>query len=181
LVATADRTSDTAYVLAPGDSRQQLARILNAAYADGLLSENTLLHRLDVLFGSRLIDPRKLVGDLSRRARRPAPAARLLSMIRTRIHERLHPPPRPPMLLALDWSGAVQQELYVGRSYRCDVRLESSQVSRCHARLVFRDGAWVVQDLESLNGTAVNGKPVGRCRLEPGDDVAFADEHVRVD
>jgi FHA domain len=168
-------------VLAPGHSRQQLARTLNAAYADGLLSHRTLLQRLDLLFASRLIDPRQLVGDLSRRARRPHPPARLLSAIRTRIHDRIHPASRPPMLLALDWSGIAQSELFVGRSSRCDVRLESGQVSRCHARLLYRDGAWVVQDLESLNGTTVNGKPVGRCRLEPGDDVAFANEHVRID
>jgi pSer/pThr/pTyr-binding forkhead associated (FHA) protein len=61
------------------------------------------------------------------------------------------------------------------------VRLHSREVSRRHARLLFRDGAWIVQDLESLNGAAVNGEPIGRCRLAPGDDVAFADEHVRVD
>jgi pilus assembly protein CpaF len=105
----------------------------------------------------------------------------LLRAIRTRLNVWLGPPKRPPMLLALDWTGVIQQELYVGRSWRCHVRLHSGCVSRQHARLVFRDGSWVVQDLESLNGTAVNGKRVGRCRLEPGDDLAFADEHVRVD
>jgi hypothetical protein len=168
-------------VVAPGRSRQQLARTLNAAYADGLLSEHTLAHRLDLLFGSRLIDPFRLVGDLSRRARGPLPPVRLLGAIRTRLNELFHPAPRPPMLLALDWTGGIPDELYVGRSSRCDVRLLSNQVSRCHARLLFRDGAWVVQDLESLNGTSVNGQRVGRCRLEPGDDVAFADAHVRVD
>jgi pSer/pThr/pTyr-binding forkhead associated (FHA) protein len=54
-------------------------------------------------------------------------------------------------------------------------------VSRRHARLVFRDSCWIVQDLESTNGTAVNGRLVGRCRLAPGDDLAFADAHVRID
>jgi hypothetical protein len=168
-------------VVAPGQSRQQLARTLNAAYADGLLSEHTLVRRLDLLFGSRLIDPKQLIGDLSLRATGPAPRMRLLRAIRARLYEWLRPPQRPPMLLALDWGGGVETELYVGRSWRCDVRLHSGRVSRHHAQLVFRDGAWIVQDLESLNGTAVNGMPVGRCRLEPGDDVAFADEHVRVD
>jgi FHA domain len=168
-------------VVTPGQSRQQLARALNAAYADGLLSEHTLLRRLDLLFGSRLIDPGQLVGDLTVRARRPLPPTRLVRAARTRLYQLLSRQGRPPMLLALDWSGGAETELYVGRSWRCDVQLHSGRVSRHHARLVFRDGTWVVQDLESLNGTAVNGKRVGRCRLEPGDDIAFADEHVRVD
>jgi FHA domain len=167
-------------MLAPGASRQQLASALNAAYADGLLSQRTLLHRLDLLFGSRLIDPSQLIGDLTRRARSPLPPTRLLRTARDRIWRLISRPARIPVLLALDWAGA-QDELYVGRSYRCDVRLPSGRVSRCHARLLFRDGAWIVQDLDSTNGTAVNGKPVGRCRLHPGDDVAFADAHVRID
>ena len=41
--------------------------MLNTAYADGLLSANTLSHRLDQLYGSLLLDPEPLIGDLSQR------------------------------------------------------------------------------------------------------------------
>jgi pSer/pThr/pTyr-binding forkhead associated (FHA) protein len=54
-------------------------------------------------------------------------------------------------------------------------------VSRRHALLRFRDGAWIVRDLESMNGTTVNGSPVVRCRLQPGDQLAFGDEALVVD
>ena len=47
----------------PGSTRHRLARTLNAAYAEGLLSERTLAHRLDILFASALIDPGVLVGE----------------------------------------------------------------------------------------------------------------------
>jgi pilus assembly protein CpaF len=54
-------------------------------------------------------------------------------------------------------------------------------VSRRHARLVFRDGSWVIQDLRSCNGTEVNGLVVGRCELRPGDHVVLGDEHLVID
>jgi hypothetical protein len=163
----------------PGSSRQRLASTLNAAYADGLLSPETLSQRLDLLFGKRLVDPSRLVGDLTTRSSR-TPTTKLLRTAKAWLRESLRRGAREPMLLALDWNGA-QDELHVGRHASCDVRPRSPMVSRRHARLVFRDSCWIVQDLESKNGTAVNGKPVGRCRLAPGDDVAFADEHVLID
>jgi hypothetical protein len=164
----------------PGASRQRLATVLNSAYADGLLSADTLSQRLDLLFGKSLIDPSRLVGDLAGRVPGRGWHAKLLRTTRIWLREAIGVRGRSPMLLALDWSGA-QDELLVGRHASCDVRLRNPTVSRRHARLVFRDAAWIVQDLESKNGTAVNGRSVGRCRLAPGDDLAFADEHVRID
>jgi hypothetical protein len=165
---------------APGSSRQRLATALNAAYADGLLSSETLSHRLDLLFGKRLIEPGRLVGDLTKRAPGRLRRSKLLEMTTVWLRETLGFGASEPPLLALDWTGA-QEELFVGRHPSCDVLMHSPMVSRRHARLVFRDSCWIVQDLESTNGTAVNGRLVGRCRLAPGDDLAFADAHVRID
>ena len=55
-------------VVGSGRSRRQIARVLNAAYGDGLLSEETLSRRLDQLFTGRVISPKRLIGDLSFRA-----------------------------------------------------------------------------------------------------------------
>ena len=52
-------------MLRPGTSQRRLARALNAAYAEGLVSEETFQHRLDLLLGGRLVDPVALVGDLT--------------------------------------------------------------------------------------------------------------------
>ena len=168
-------------MLRPGASRQQLARTLNAAYGDGLLSENTLAHRLDVLFGSRLIDPARLVGDLAIRSPRrywtetAARAATIARKLRRGAVER-----DPEVLLALDWTGG-HDELVIGRHPSCDVVLANSAVSRRHARLTFRDGTWVLQDLKSTNGTTLNDVRVGRCQLRPGDQLVIGGEHIRVD
>lgn len=153
-------------MLGPGDRRHRLARTLNGAYAEGLLSERTLAHRLDLLLASRVIDPVKLVGDLTRRVPRR----------RGRRRSR----DAGGILLALDWSG-VQEELVIGRHPSCDIVVTDLTASRRHARLVFRDGGWIVQDLESTNGTRLNGHRVGRCRVHPGDQLALGNELLRVD
>ena len=171
-------------MLGPGASRKQIARVLNTAYADGLLSDETFAHRLDQVLSGRLIDPLRLVGDLNPRGAhrrwrtklREVAAATGATLRPTRSHGLED----HAVLLALDWNGG-QSELLLGRSRDCDVVLASDAVSRRHARLVFRDGHWLVCDLGSTNGTTVNGARVGRCRLRPGDRVMFADTPVRID
>ncbi len=84
-------------------------------------------------------------------------------------------------MLALDWAGG-QSELLVGRHHECDVvLLGSTGVSRRHARLIFRDGNWVLQDLKSTNGTTVNGVRVGRCEVRPGDLLELGDARLQID
>jgi hypothetical protein len=179
---TEPRVRDTPCVLGPGARRYRLARTLNAAYGEGLLSERTLAHRLDVLFAGVLIDPARLVGDLTRRASL-RPLRRSIPMTLTSLLRR----PRagaganePGILLALDWTGG-REEMVVGRHPSCDVVFTDNTVSRRHARLTFRDGGWVVQDLDSTNGTRLNGQYVGRCRLRPGDQLGLGNQLVRVD
>jgi pSer/pThr/pTyr-binding forkhead associated (FHA) protein len=83
-------------------------------------------------------------------------------------------------LLTLDWTGAVS-ELVVGRSSSCDLVLRNLNVSRPHARLFFREGKWILQDLESTNGTYINGTRVRRSELRAGDILWMATEQLRVD
>lgn len=167
-------------MVGPGASRRRITHTLLAAYADGLLSEETFNYRLDQLLGARVIDPRRLVGDLM--FRRAADwRTRLLSAIRrSLVPARTVGPALNQIILALDWTGATT-ELIVGRHHGCDVVLDDLSVSRKHARLVCRDGSWVVQDLESTNGTLVNGVSVGRCALRPGDHLVLGHAFLRVD
>lgn len=163
-------------MLRSGERRHRLARTLNAAYGEGLLSETTLAHRLELLFGSRLIDPQRVIGDLSFRA--PfALWARLVQRVRRGLPVRSA---RPSRLLALDWDGC-QEELVVGRDPVCDIVLADRTVSRRHARLLFRDGIWTLRDLDSTNGTRVNRVSVERCQLHPGDHLQLGDEHLLID
>jgi hypothetical protein len=175
---------ETRHVPIPWSSRQRLAHALNSAYADGLLSEQTLAYRLDVLFRGGIVDPVGLVGDLTGRTARRAWRAALVSAFATIVVEvRRHaglPVPDDPRLLALDWSGA-REELLLGRHPACDVVLTDGSVSRRHAHLRYRDGGWTLRDLDSTNGTRVNGLAVGRCALRPGDRLALGDERLVVD
>ena len=84
------------------------------------------------------------------------------------------------MLLALDWDGG-DDDLLVGRHPSCDIVLDDLSVSRRHARLRFRDGHWVLQDLQSTNGTLVNRARVVRCQLQPGDEVHVGTVRLLVD
>lgn len=165
-----------------GSSRRRLARSLNAAYAGGLLSEDTFVARLDQLLRSRVIDPSSLVGDLSFRRGDRSAAVRIRTLLGRLVPAQLRHvrPDEPSTLLALDWSGETT-ELLVGRHVACDVVLSGDTVSRHHARLVFRDGKWIVHDLESTNGTAVNGTYVGRCELCPGDRLVLGEECLAID
>ena len=48
-------------------------------------------------------------------------------------------------------------EMVIGRSESCHVQIDDSKVSRKHARLRMIDGQWELEDLESRNGTMLNG------------------------
>lgn len=164
----------------PGASRQQIARTLNAAYGDGLLSEETFSHRLDQLLEARLVDPFRLIGDLNLRTSAEGWRATLVNAVVDTVRRVRSFGPGGGLLLALDWSGG-QSELLLGRHPSCVVVLSDPRVSRRHARLFFRDGSWVLQDLQSTNGTTVNGVRVGRCEVRPGDVVALGSERLQID
>jgi hypothetical protein len=156
-----------------------MARSLNAAYAGGLLSEKTFVTRLDYLLRSQVVDSFLLLGDLSFRRRGRSTAIAIRSLLNGITSPRLSTEPSP-VVLALDWTGETT-ELLIGRHAGCDVVLGDDTVSRRHARLVFRDGKWIVHDLNSTNGTAVNGSYVGRCELCPGDQLVLGEECLSID
>jgi len=58
------------------------------------------------------------------------------------------------------------RDYLVGRDESCGLRLEDDRVSRQHARLSGAGLGWVLTDLESKNGTSVNGSPIRSTRLE---------------
>jgi pSer/pThr/pTyr-binding forkhead associated (FHA) protein len=60
----------------------------------------------------------------------------------------------------------------VGRETNCDLRIPSATVSRRHCLLRFRDDYLTVEDLQSANGTYLNGARInGREMVRPGDQL----------
>ena len=67
--------------------------------------------------------------------------------------------------------------LEIGRDVQADLHIESERVSRRHARIHGEGGRHLLSDLESANGTFVNGQRVGApVLLHHGDEVDLAGE-----
>ncbi|MFT4513186.1 MAG: hypothetical protein ACI89X_002620 [Planctomycetota bacterium] len=65
----------------------------------------------------------------------------------------------------------VRDGLVLGRVATCDVVVDDTKASRRHARLVVEAGVVEIEDMNSSNGTLLNGKPVDRRLIRDGDEV----------
>lgn len=60
----------------------------------------------------------------------------------------------------------------IGRAPSADLPLNDHSISRAHAVLFCMNDTFLLEDLDSLNGTTLNGVPVrGRVKLKPGDEI----------
>jgi len=59
--------------------------------------------------------------------------------------------------------------MVIGRVSSCDICISDANVSRRHAAIVCRDGEWYIEDLDSTNGTLLNGRPIVSERLRDRD------------
>jgi pSer/pThr/pTyr-binding forkhead associated (FHA) protein len=66
----------------------------------------------------------------------------------------------------------VSPALTIGREEGNVLRLNDERVSRFHAKVQCDNGEFILTDLESTNGTRVNGTVVQIRRLRPGDRVS---------
>jgi hypothetical protein len=69
----------------------------------------------------------------------------------------------------------------LGRGADCDVQLEDPAVSVNHCEVLVEDGRVLVRDLNSTNGTFVNGKPVENAELRIGDRLALGGLEVELE
>jgi predicted component of type VI protein secretion system len=73
----------------------------------------------------------------------------------------------------------VNDGLLIGRQADCQIVLDDAKCSRRHARLVVAAGVVEIEDLQSSNGTLLNGKPVQRRMLRDGDEVQIGKTTLR--
>src|SRR5688572_19406429 len=60
--------------------------------------------------------------------------------------------------------------------------LPKGNVSKHHARLLFRDGRFIVTDLKSTNGTYVNGRKIAQATIvREGDKIYIGDFVLRLE
>ncbi len=109
-------------------------------------------------------------------AARPAPAS---------VPQAPPQPPQPAILASfVVRSGSYKGTRYevrmpianIGRAEYNDMIIKDPSVSSQHAKLQFREGLWILSDLDSTNGTLVDGEPLkGETVLSPGCTVRFGD------
>lgn len=72
-------------------------------------------------------------------------------------------------------------EHIAGRDADCSLIIDGTTVSRRHARLTVASGAATIEDLDSTNGTYVNGTRISApARLVHGDEFGLGSEILRV-
>ena len=183
---------DNVGVRASDAERDQAIGELRNRFAEGRLSQETFLCRMDAALNAR---DRSELSELFTDLPAPAPEKgarglrdRLAALIRSRgpgrpggygtrllkaqTAARLSSPAAtlPPLRLPPQ----PDRRFTIGRALACDFTLADLSVSRWHARLYTEDEQWLLSDLGSTNGTRLNGWRVTTgVPVRPGDQVTF--------
>ena len=113
----------------------------------------------------------------------PAPAPQLERGATMVYRPRVQIPPEGPPpdvalaqeIVTLTMDGVrheiAKRRFVLGRSKDCDIQLTDPNVSRHHAELRQEAAAYWLIDLDSTNGSQVNGHRTARAKLESGDTI----------
>ncbi len=71
-------------------------------------------------------------------------------------------------------------ETVIGRSPKCDITLPNENISKQHAKIIFEKNKIVLADLNSTNGSFVNGIKVEVTTLKSGDKISIYDTILEV-
>ncbi len=86
---------------------------------------------------------------------------------------------QPQLLMSLTFGS--KQQLVIGRSDECDIKLDGLQISNRHARLLLTNTGIMVEDLNSTNGIYLNGERIGRQNIGVDDSVQIGSFIIKVD
>jgi len=70
------------------------------------------------------------------------------------------------------------RDFIIGRSEDCDIQINDSYVSTRHARVIWDRDRWFLEDLQSKNGTYLNGTRIQRAALPSRAKIALARGNV---
>jgi pSer/pThr/pTyr-binding forkhead associated (FHA) protein len=125
---------------------------------------------LVLLYGFLFAVARILMRDLRAASRGPAELGRLVVVA--------SPHGEPPVGTSFPLDAVTT----LGRDVNNTVVVDDQFASAEHAALTFRGRAWYVEDLESTNGTYVNGVAVDRVApLGFGDELQVGEVRLRLD
>lgn len=170
--------------------RDQAIGELRDQFAQGRLSQETFLYRMDTALAARKrSELTSLFTDLPPQPRRKSFRERLAALVGRPSRQKaasqptasfmtrratMPPPYAASSLPPLRLPPQQNRRLTIGRSLACDLTLADPSVSRWHARLHHEDEQWQLSDLGSTNGTRLNGwRVTTSVPIQPGDQVTF--------
>lgn len=71
-----------------------------------------------------------------------------------------------------------EKDVVLGRTADNAIDLNYPNVSRHHSKITYSNEAYSIEDLESTNGTYVNGISIAKCVLHPNDVIQIGDTHI---
>jgi FHA domain/DUF1707 SHOCT-like domain len=137
------------------DTREQAVGVLRRGLLAGRLGTDTFIERIDAAYRAKTHHELESVTEDLPRHRR----------LWNALLDRLAPP--TPSLEPPEMRPGERRVL--GRGSACDYVIADPTVSMRHAELVRADDGWLIRDLDSRNGTRVNGWLASEQRLRPGD------------
>ena len=72
-----------------------------------------------------------------------------------------------------------KRKTVLGKNLDCDICLDDSLVSDEHAIILRTDDGFLIEDLNSRNGLALNGKEVHQQKLRAGDVIEIGNFRIR--
>lgn len=72
-----------------------------------------------------------------------------------------------------------RESIVIGRNIDADFQIAERSVSRRHCRVMFEQGCYWIEDLESTNGTFVNEQAIERVPLRDGDHVRIGETTLK--
>ena len=162
------------------EDRENAIEMLRHGSAQGRLSHDTFLHRIDVALRARGVEElADLLKDLPPPAQRSGwlvGPARWWSGLSARMELAWRAPRWPSLVLPRG-----DRVFSIGRSPQSDLAIGDITVSWRHAEFRRAAGEWVLVDLGSTNGTRVNGWQAGAgFPVRPGDLVTFGGARFRL-
>ncbi len=72
------------------------------------------------------------------------------------------------------------QPVTLGRGRDASVILDDPKASRIHTAIRYWDDIFIVRDMNSSNGTFLNGEKIGVAKIAPGDIIQIGDTRITV-
>jgi pSer/pThr/pTyr-binding forkhead associated (FHA) protein len=73
-----------------------------------------------------------------------------------------------------------QDEIIIGRDSGNDIQIDNEAVSREHAKIISGPNYYLIEDLNSTNGTFVNGKKINKKFLQEVDEISIGKHSLQI-